>query len=108
LILSAQLRAEAIVALLASMVMVNLKPLVLLLVQLALLNLANGRFLRSDDDAPWFCHGLDCPRYTVGRAWPDDQLELRAYDEGQWVSTNVTDMRYDSAIRLGFMVGSGF
>jgi hypothetical protein len=44
----------------------------------------------------------------VERAWPDDQLELRAYDEGQWVSTNVTDMRYDSAIRLGFMVGSGF
>lgn len=30
--------------------------------------------------APWFCHGLDCPHYTVTKT--TDDYELRAYDAG--------------------------
>lgn len=33
------------------------------------------------DDAPWFCHDLDCPTYSVERVVEGD-IELRSYDAG--------------------------
>lgn len=32
--------------------------------------------------APWFCHGLDCPRYRVSRNI-SNKVELREYDAGE-------------------------
>lgn len=34
------------------------------------------------DDAPWFCHDLDCPTYAVERVVEGD-IELRSYDAGE-------------------------
>lgn len=31
--------------------------------------------------SPWFCHGLDCPRYEVVEQF--DDIELRKYETGQ-------------------------
>lgn len=50
---------------------------------------------------PWFCHDYDCPGYTVLRTL--DDLELRSYSQGIWVSTN-TSGGFDAAVRLGFLV----
>jgi hypothetical protein len=58
----------------------------------------------ADSTPPWFCHGLDCPEFEVKQSWPDEGLELRSYKEGTWASTNITDMRYDGAVRVAFMV----
>lgn len=37
--------------------------------------------------APWFCHGLDCPSYTVKKT--TDDYELRAYHSGACAQTPV-------------------
>ncbi|KXZ51079.1 hypothetical protein GPECTOR_14g63 [Gonium pectorale] len=58
--------------------------------------------LRDDGAAPWFCHDLDCPRYEVKQTLAED-VELRSYDAGLWVSTNVTGVKYDRAVSTGFM-----
>ncbi|GLI62124.1 hypothetical protein VaNZ11_004659 [Volvox africanus] len=52
-------------------------------------------------NAPWFCHDLDCPHYEVVTNIEDD-VQVRTYDAGTWVSTNLTGMDYDEAIRTGF------
>ncbi|EFJ49639.1 hypothetical protein VOLCADRAFT_89567 [Volvox carteri f. nagariensis] len=51
---------------------------------------------------PWFCHDLDCPPYEVTETLGKD-VELRSYDAGVWMSTNLTGMDYDKAVRTGFM-----
>lgn len=81
--------------------------LVLLLVAVATSTAAAARLPdlerhRAADAAPWFCHGLDCPSYTVVKQISND-VEVRQYDAGAWVSTNVTDSSYDSAVSKGFM-----
>ena len=32
-------------------------------------------------EKPWFCHGLDCPEYTVVEK--NDAYEVREYEEGK-------------------------
>ncbi|GAX82799.1 hypothetical protein CEUSTIGMA_g10225.t1 [Chlamydomonas eustigma] len=53
--------------------------------------------------SPWFCHDLDCPEFTVEEEDVAQDIELRSYPAAQWVSTNVTDARYDEASRSGFL-----
>ena len=48
---------------------------------LAPLLLACSVMARSDpNDKPWFCHGLDCPAFTVKES--NSEYELRSYSEG--------------------------
>jgi len=54
-------------------------------------------------NAPWFCHDLDCPAFTVEDEDVAPDIELRSYPAAQWVSTNITDARYDEASRSGFL-----
>ncbi|CAD7704789.1 unnamed protein product [Ostreobium quekettii] len=63
-----------------------------------LLALAASR--QVNGDSPWFCHGLDCPTYTVQETV--DGVELRAYDAAAWVSTKVTGSSYAKAQITGF------
>ena len=51
---------------------------------------------------PPFCHNLDCPRYSVEEA--TDDWELRAYEAGTWVSTDVEAYAYALASSTGFKV----
>jgi hypothetical protein len=55
-----------------------------------------------DTKAPWFCHNLDCPRYTVLES--TDDYELREYEAASWVSTDVSAYAYALAARTGFQV----
>ena len=34
------------------------------------------------DDAPWFCHDLDCPKFKVLET--KDNYEVREYEKGIW------------------------
>ncbi|KAK3097500.1 hypothetical protein FSP39_010229 [Pinctada imbricata] len=43
--------------------------------------------------APAFCHGLDCPEYTVARTFSKG-YELRNYKPSKWVATNLTAMEF--------------
>ena len=54
------------------------------------------------DKPPWFCHGIDCPRFkTVDNT---DAFETRVYPAGlKWTSTVVTGVKYDEAVSTGFM-----
>ncbi|KAG1662431.1 hypothetical protein FOA52_004012 [Chlamydomonas sp. UWO 241] len=65
---------------------------------------ANGA-VQKVGEAPWFCHGLDCPQYTVEDTEfeKEDEIELRAYEAGVWMSTNVSDVKYEEATGVGFM-----
>lgn len=37
---------------------------------------------RAANAAPWFCHGLDCPPYTLVKQISND-VEVRQYDGGE-------------------------
>lgn len=50
--------------------------------------------------APWFCHGLDCPHYTIAETL--EELELRRYETGKWASTIVAGISYDVSVVTGF------
>eukprot|EP01026_Neomeris_dumetosa_P000684 TRINITY_DN1016_c0_g1_i3.p2 TRINITY_DN1016_c0_g1~~TRINITY_DN1016_c0_g1_i3.p2 ORF type:complete len:243 (-),score=26.04 TRINITY_DN1016_c0_g1_i3:185-814(-) len=52
-------------------------------------------------EKPWFCHGLDCPQYTV--VSKNDSYELRSYPSLTWVSTIEKGLSYDQAETEGFM-----
>eukprot|EP00775_Hariotina_reticulata_P004837 gene4837-5084_t len=52
--------------------------------------------------APWFCHELDCPQFTVVKNITDIGVELRHYDAGKWASTVVSGVKYDKAVATGF------
>lgn len=49
---------------------------------------------------PWFCHGLDCPGYTV--LSQANGYEVRRYNESQWARTLVKGVDYDDAVQKGF------
>ena len=49
---------------------------------------------------PWFCHDLDCPRYTVIEK--HDGYELRKYEASKWVGTTIASMNYSYAVQEGF------
>ncbi|GFR52121.1 hypothetical protein Agub_g14634 [Astrephomene gubernaculifera] len=53
------------------------------------------------EKTPWFCHDLDCPPFKVVKSYNED-VELRSYKAGMWVSTNVTGTQYDTAVSTGF------
>ncbi|XP_033750949.1 heme-binding protein 2-like [Pecten maximus] len=42
--------------------------------------------------APAFCHGLQCPKYTVTQSFTGYQL--RHYEKSVWVATNLTTMEF--------------
>lgn len=50
--------------------------------------------------APWFCHGIDCPPYTVVTTTPS--YEVRAYPRSYWVSTTVSNISWKSASKIAF------
>ena len=51
--------------------------------------------------APWFCHGLDCPRYeTEGSG---EGFEIRKYPASKWASTEVKGLSLDKGMSTGFM-----
>ena len=50
-------------------------------------------------DAPWFCHGIDCPNFTNSSV---DSLEVRNYDSNLWTSTVVEGVDFDEATTTGF------
>jgi hypothetical protein len=49
---------------------------------------------------PWFCHGLDCPKYTVLET--TDAYEARQYEAGVWATTKVDTYNYAMASSIGF------
>jgi hypothetical protein len=53
-------------------------------------------------NAPAFCKGLECPKYTVVKSLGDG-VELRRYEPSSWVSTKGTGMEKDAAMRGSFM-----
>ena len=42
---------------------------------------------------PWFCHGLNCPKFTSLKNITENgqTVDMRKYPEQLWVSTNITD-----------------
>ncbi|EFN55172.1 hypothetical protein CHLNCDRAFT_57955 [Chlorella variabilis] len=50
--------------------------------------------------APWFCHNLDCPKFTVVNT--TDDYEVRYYEAGAWVSTDVEAYAYALGVSKGF------
>ena len=53
-----------------------------------------------DADAPAFCHGLDCPAYTV--VAEKTGYEVRLYNASKWVATTVLSNKWDIAGDAGF------
>ena len=53
-------------------------------------------------DAPWFCHGIDCPAYTV--IAEKDGYEIRNYNASKWVATTVTGTNWNIATESGFQL----
>ena len=51
-------------------------------------------------DEPIFCHGLDCPKYTVLNSTKD--YEVRQYAKSQWARTTVEIDNYTTAVDIGF------
>lgn len=66
----------------------------------ALCLLAAFAFALVDAQSPPFCHGLDCPKYSVQDI--GDGVELRQYESAVWVSTRVQGAKYGQATRTGF------
>lgn len=52
--------------------------------------------------APSFCHGLDCPVYTV--LAQKEGYEVRLYNASKWVGTTVEDLSWDNAGKIGFQL----
>eukprot|EP00240_Pyramimonas_obovata_P013556 CAMPEP_0118927780 /NCGR_PEP_ID=MMETSP1169-20130426/5184_1 /TAXON_ID=36882 /ORGANISM="Pyramimonas obovata, Strain CCMP722" /LENGTH=228 /DNA_ID=CAMNT_0006869621 /DNA_START=110 /DNA_END=796 /DNA_ORIENTATION=- len=55
----------------------------------------------SSNAGPWFCHGIDCPKFTV--VDKKEAYETRAYEATKWASTSVQGIKLDEAERIGFM-----
>merc|ERR1719361_1728675 len=71
-------------------------PVMLLLLSLLAAQTAHA-------DAPWFCHGLDCPKFTENRVKHNGvSLTLREYPEALWASTKVKDSDFNKAESTGF------
>ena len=50
--------------------------------------------------SPSFCHGLDCPKYTVtGKI---GEYEIRQYEPSKWVGTTITGTSYKQSADKGF------
>ena len=53
-----------------------------------------------DADAPWFCHGLDCPAYTV--VAEKTGYEVRLYNASKWVGTVAISDTWTNGTSSGF------
>ena len=54
----------------------------------------------SNTASPSFCHGLDCPKYTVtGKV---SQYEIRQYEPSKWVGTTIKGDSYTQATDQAF------
>ncbi|XP_019644081.1 PREDICTED: heme-binding protein 2-like [Branchiostoma belcheri] len=49
---------------------------------------------------PTFCHGQDCPRYSVVTSTAD--YEERLYEPAKWTSASISGSEYSSAVSAGF------
>lgn len=56
--------------------------------------------LQPDDDSPWFCHNLDCPKYSLVKKY--ETFEVRSYEASHWMTTEV-EGKYMNAVSKGFM-----
>lgn len=66
-------------------------------ITVCLVSTANGRSLHGvGNSEPWFCHGLDCPRFSVVDV--KDAYEVREYEECG-CSTVIT-MNSDASLML--------
>eukprot|EP00798_Chlamydomonas_sp_ICE-L_P018456 gene18456-24936_t len=65
---------------------------------------SNWPFRTISDEAPWFCHGIDCAKFELKDTYKsgDVEIELRSYEGGKWASTKISDVDYDKAVRTGF------
>jgi hypothetical protein len=54
----------------------------------------------TDGEAPWFCHGLDCPEFTVVNE--TDAYQIREYQAGDWITTTVDGSGFTVAMTKGF------
>merc|ERR1711871_711563 len=58
---------------------------------------------QKSSEAPWFCHGIDCPNYTVDKTFAAVAgAERRKYAATKWVSVAVKGVSYDKAVTKGF------
>ena len=60
-----------------------------------------GGAAAGEGDAPWFCHGIDCPRFEA--LGTGDGFEIRKYPSAKWASTEVTGLSLDKGLSTGFM-----
>lgn len=51
-------------------------------------------------DAPWFCHDLDCPAYTVLKEM--EGYEVRLYNSSKWVGTVTVADSWSNGTSKGF------
>lgn len=58
----------------------------------------DSRHLRWDP--PKFCRDMDCPEFQVVQKVSG--YELRHYMPGKWITTNITDKPWDSAVKDGY------
>lgn len=72
------------------------------LVSLLALAVAASASVAPAWEAPWFCHDLDCPQFTLVKNMTDMGIEHRRYDSGKWASTVVTSTSYEKAVATGF------
>ena len=56
--------------------------------------------LAAAEDAPWFCHGLNCPAFT--QVVSPEGVELRTYQGNLWASTLIEGTSLDAATSTGF------
>ncbi|GBF95219.1 hypothetical protein Rsub_07934 [Raphidocelis subcapitata] len=66
---------------------------------------ADAAAAAADDSAaavPWFCHDLDCPRFSIKKNLTDLGIELRRYPAAKWASTKIEGSSYDKAVATGF------
>ena len=60
-----------------------------------------GGAAAGEGGAPWFCHGIDCPRFEA--LGTGDGFEIRKYPAAKWASTEVKGLSLDKGLSTGFM-----
>ena len=65
------------------------------------LNIFSNRTPKSPNPKPWFCHQLDCPRFTVSSR--EKGYEIRRYPSALWTSTEVQGEDFEAMVDQGFM-----
>ena len=58
------------------------------------------QLVRSAGDGPSFCHGFDCPKFSVVEK--KGAYEVRKYEPSKWVGTTISSMNWTSALNEGY------